>query len=68
MSIAHQSATPPLASRARQRGTLYPVAPRRTSVALAKVGGLVALTAFGACSAAGAAFLGVVMLLTSLTS
>jgi hypothetical protein len=67
VSIAHQSATPPLASRARHRGTLHPVRPRRTTLALAKVGGLVALTAFGACLAAGLAFVGFVVLLTSLT-
>lgn len=67
MSIAQQSATPPLASRARHRGTLHPVPPRRTTFALAKVSGLVALTAFGACLAAGAAFLGFVIVLTSLT-
>lgn len=68
MSIAQQSATPPLAYRARHRGTLHPVPRRRTTVALAKVGGLVALTATGACLAAGAAFLGLVTVLTSLTS
>ena len=66
MSIAHQSATPPLASRARPRGTMHPVPPRHTTLSLAKVGGLVALTAFGACLAAGAAFLGFVMVLTTL--
>jgi hypothetical protein len=45
---------------------LHPVRPRRTPVALAKVGGLIALTAFGAALTAGAAFLGLVMVLTSL--
>jgi hypothetical protein len=65
MSIAHQSAMPTVRPKARQRGKLHPVPPRRPLFALAKVGGLLALTAFGAALAAGTVGLGLVMVLTS---
>jgi hypothetical protein len=45
---------------------MHPVPPRHTPQALAKVGGLVTLAAFGAALAAGACFLGLMMVLTSL--
>jgi ferric-dicitrate binding protein FerR (iron transport regulator) len=66
VSIAQQTATPTRPNRARHPHPFEPVPVPRRGIALAKIGGLVALTAFGAALAAAVAGIGVIMMVTSL--
>jgi len=66
VSIAQQSATSTRPPRARHPHPFAPVAVPRRGLALAKIGGLIALTAFGAALAAAVAGVGLIMLVTSL--
>jgi hypothetical protein len=64
VSIGHQTATPEVASRPRQRPLVLAPESQRGRT-LAKLGGLIALTAFGAAVAAGAVGLALVMALAT---
>ncbi len=65
MSIAHQPAMPSVPPRRPRRAPLKVAPPRRPGVALAKLGGLVVLTALGAAMLSGAVGLAIIMFATS---
>ena len=68
MSIAHQTAMPSAVPRRGPRHRPMVLVPRkRTGWALAKISGLVAMTALGAALAAGAIGLGILMLVASVS-
>jgi ABC-type Na+ efflux pump permease subunit len=64
MSIAHQSAMPTVAPRARRSAPLLLAPPRRTGYTLAKICGLVACAALGGALFAGAIGLSLVMFMS----
>ena len=64
MSMAHQSATPQVASRPRRRPLVLAQEPHLGRT-LGKISALVALTAFGAALAAGAVGLAILMVLST---
>jgi hypothetical protein len=64
VSIAHQPAMQPVAATTRLQGTLYPTFPHRRGVALAKLAGLMAVSAMGI-ALGGAILLGAMILFVS---
>jgi hypothetical protein len=65
VSIGHQTAMPEVTSRPRQHALVLAPEPRRVR-ALAKISGLIALTALGAACAAGGVGLALVMAMAAL--
>jgi hypothetical protein len=65
VSIAQQTATPARPQRTRRHTSLELAPVPRRGLALAKIAGLVALTAFGAALAAGVTGLAIIMFVTS---
>jgi hypothetical protein len=64
MSIAHQSAMPAVAPRARRPQPLVTAPPRRPRRTLAKIAALIIGTAFGGAMVAGAVAIALVMLVS----
>ena len=68
MSIAHQPAMQPAPVTTRPTGRLYPTFPRRRGVTIAKLVGLMALSAVGVAFSGGVVLVAAVLLVSNLFS